>query len=148
MWILFTSDWRKARRAQFTPDARKSHGFTLLELMIVMAIIAILLGIAIPTYSHSVLAARERALRADLTTLRQAIWRYTLDKHKAPQSLDDLRAAHYIDKIPDDPMTKEPNWEVVQDEYLLTYDQQEPGIIDVHSASNAIGSDGTTYSTW
>jgi general secretion pathway protein G len=116
--------------------------------MIVLSIIAILLAIAIPTYSHSIVAARERALRADLTQLRNAIWRFTFDKQKAPQSLDDLRAAGYIDKIPDDPMTHEPNWEVVQDEVLLSIDQQEPGLIDVHSASNNTGSDGTAYSTW
>jgi general secretion pathway protein G len=116
--------------------------------MIVLSIIAILLAVAIPTYSHSIVAARERALRADLTQLRNAIWRFTFDKQKAPQSLDDLRAAGYIDKIPDDPMTHEPNWEVVQDEILLSIDQQEPGLIDVHSASTNTASDGTAYNTW
>jgi general secretion pathway protein G len=113
-----------------------------------MSIIAILLSIAIPTYSRSILATREKALQSDLSLLREAIWKYTLDKQKGPQSLDDLRAANYIEKIPDDPMTHEPNWEVVQDDVLISYEQQEPGIVDVHSASNAIGSDGTAYSTW
>ncbi len=127
---------------------RRTRGFTLLELIIVMSIIAILLSIAIPTYSRSLLGARERALRSDLSLLRGAIWKYTLDKQKGPQSLDDLRSAHYIDKIPDDPMTKEPNWEVVQEDVLISYDEQQPGIIDVHSASNAIASDGTAYSSW
>jgi general secretion pathway protein G len=127
---------------------RETLGFTLLELMIVLSIIAILMAIVIPTYSRSIVAARERGLRSDLTQLRNAIWRFTFDKQKAPQSLDDLKAAGYIDKIPDDPMTHEPNWEVVQDEVLLTIDQQEPGLIDVHSASNNIASDGTAYSTW
>jgi general secretion pathway protein G len=126
----------------------KNRGFTLLELIVVMAIIAILLAIVIPTYSRSLVAARERALHADLNLLRGSIWKYTFDKQKAPQSLDDLRVAGYIDKIPDDPMTHEPNWEVEEDEYLLSPDQQDPGIIDVHSASNAVGTDGTAYSTW
>jgi general secretion pathway protein G len=128
---------------------RAIRGFTLLELMIVMSIIAILLAIAIPTYSHSIVAARERALRSDLTQLRNAIWRYTFDKQRAPQSLDDLKTAGYIDKIPDDPMTHEPNWEVVQDdEVLLSIDQQDPGVSDVHSASSNTASDGTAYNTW
>jgi len=114
-----------------------------------MAIIAILLAIAIPTYSRSLIAARERALQSDLSLLRDAIWKYTLDKQKAPQSLDDLRSAGYIEKIPEDPMTHEPNWEVEQEELLIQADQQEGGgIIDVHSASNALGTDGTAYSTW
>jgi general secretion pathway protein G len=128
--------------------SRKFCGFTLLELIVVMSIIAILLAIAIPTYSRSLVAARERALRKDLQLLRDSIWDYTFDKQKAPQSLDDLRTAGYLTKIPDDPMTHEPNWEVVEDEYLLSFDQQDPGIIDVHSASNALASDGTAYSTW
>jgi general secretion pathway protein G len=124
------------------------RGFTLLELMVVISIIAIFLSIVIPTYSRSIQAAHENQLRSELSQLRQAIWRYTFDKQKAPQSLDDLRVAGYIDKIPDDPMTKEPNWEVVEDEYLLSADQQDPGLIDVHSASNALASDGTVYSSW
>ncbi|HEV2470762.1 MAG TPA: prepilin-type N-terminal cleavage/methylation domain-containing protein [Candidatus Sulfotelmatobacter sp.] len=124
------------------------RGFTLLELMVVISVIMILLAIAVPTYSRSIVAANERALRSDLSLLRQDIWKYTLDKQKAPQSLDDLRAAGYITKIPDDPMTHEPNWEVVQEDVLLSPDQQDPGIIDVHSASTATASDGTSYNTW
>ena len=125
-----------------------TRGFTLLELMVVISIIAIMLAVVIPTYSRSILVAHENQLRSDLSQLRGAIWKYTLDKQKAPQSLDDLRVAGYIDRIPDDPMTHEPNWEVVEDEYLLSADQQDPGVIDVHSASNAISTDGTGYSSW
>ena len=125
-----------------------TRGFTLLELMVVMSIIAILLAVVIPTYSRSILVAHENALRSDLALLRDAIWKYSFDKQKAPQSLDDLRVAGYIDRIPDDPITREPNWEVIEDEYLVSADQQDPGVIDVHSASNAIATDGTAYSSW
>jgi general secretion pathway protein G len=131
-----------------TPDSRESCGFTLLELMIVMAIIAILVSISIPIYGRAVVGARERALRSDLVSLRSAIWNYTLDKQKAPQSLDDLTTAHYLDELPKDPMTHETNWEVVEDETLLSVDEQDPGITDVHSASTATASDGTSYNTW
>lgn len=124
------------------------RGFTLLELMVVISIIAILLAIATPTYSRSIVAARENALRSDLQLLRDGIWKYTLDKQKAPQALDDLKKDNYIDKIPDDPMTHEPNWEVVQDDVILSVEQQDSGITDVHSASNGTASDGTAYSSW
>ena len=123
-------------------------GFTLLEMMIVMIIMGILLSIALPIYTQSVVRAREAVLRNDLFELRKLISQYTLDKQKAPQSLDDLVQAGYLKEIPKDPMTHEANWEVKQEDVLLTADQQDPGIDDVHSASNATGSDGTAYSTW
>jgi len=141
---------RAANRGRPAPNSTShaTRGFSLLELMVVMSIIAIFLSIAIPTYSHSIVAAREKALRSDLDLLRDSICKYTLDKQKAPQSLDDLKKDNYIDKIPDDPMTHEPNWEVVQDDVLLSVEQQDPGVTDVHSASNGTASDGTAYSSW
>jgi general secretion pathway protein G len=137
-------------RARLIPHSklRTMRGFSLLELLIVISIIAIFLSIAVPTYSRSIVAAREKVLRSDLELLRSSIWKYTLDKQKAPQGVDDLKSAGYIEKVPVDPMTHESNWEVVQEEVMLSFDQQDPGITDVHSASNAIGSDGTAYSTW
>jgi general secretion pathway protein G len=125
-----------------------SLGFTLLEMMIVIIIMAILLSIALPIYNQSLVRAREAVLRNDLFELRKLISQYTLDKQKAPQSLDDLVQGGYIKVIPKDPMTNEANWEVVQEDVLLTVDQQDPGIDDVHSSSNAIASDGTAYSSW
>ena len=138
----------RTRCTRLSPESRAIHGFTLLELIIVMAVLAILLAITIPTYSRSILAARERALRSDLQELRTAIWNYTRDKQKGPQSLDDLKTAGYLPQLPVDPMTHETNWEVVQDEVLLSADQQEPGITDVHSASTGTAIDGTSYNTW
>jgi general secretion pathway protein G len=131
-----------------TRGNRRSRGFTLLEMVIVMSIMAILLSIAVPIYSHSVVRAREAVLRQNLFTLRSVIDQYTLDKQKAPQSLEDITQAGYLKELPKDPMTGEANWEVVQEDTLMAADQQEPGISDVHSASSTSSTDGTAYSTW
>jgi general secretion pathway protein G len=129
-------------------SARNSRGFTLLELMMVIFIIMILASVAMPVYNQSVVQARESVLRSNLATLRSVISQYTLDKQKAPQSLDDLVTAGYLRQIPLDPLTRQPNWEVVQEDVMMAVDQQEPGITDVHSASTASASDGTAYNTW
>jgi general secretion pathway protein G len=125
-----------------------TRGFTLLEMMIVISIVLILMAVALPIYNTSILRSREAVLRQDLFTLRSVISQYTLDKQKAPQSLDDVVQAGYLRQIPNDPMTGQPNWEVVQEDVLLAVDQQDPGISDVHSASSATASDGTAYSSW
>lgn len=135
---------------KFTRDPRldRFRGFTLLELMIVISIIMILMAVAVPVYNQSIIQARESVLRSNLSTLRSVISQYTLDKQKAPQSLDDLVTAGYLRQIPVDPMTRQTNWEVVQEDVMLAVDQQDPGITDVHSTSNATASDGTAYSSW
>jgi general secretion pathway protein G len=130
------------------PKLRTGRGFTLLELMIVISIIMILVAVAVPMYNQSIVRSREAVLRQDLFTLRSVISQYTLDKQKAPQSLDDIIQAGYLRQIPNDPITGQANWEVVQEDVLLAVDQQDPGISDVHSASNSNASDGTAYSSW
>jgi len=116
--------------------------------MIVISIIMILMAVAVPVYNQSIIQARESVLRSNLNTLRNVIQQYTLDKQKAPQSLDELVTAGYLRQIPVDPMTRQTNWETVQEDVMQAVDQQDPGITDVHSASNATASDGTAYSTW
>jgi general secretion pathway protein G len=136
-----------------TPTSRSprhlEQGFTLLELMIVMIIIATLAAIAIPSYMNNVRHAREAVLRADLHVLRDAIDSYTVDKEKAPQTLDDLVQAGYIKSLPVDPFTRRSDtWLPVQEDTLMTLDQTESGIDDVHSGSQLAASDGTSYGTW
>lgn len=134
------------RRRKF---GRKFAGFTLIELIIVIAIIAILASIAAMNYQHSVWRAREAVLRNDLFTLRSSIDQYTLDKQKAPQSLEDLVTAGYIKYMPKDPMTNAADtWVPEQEDSLMAIDQTAPGIVDVHSGSSAVSSDGSAYSTW
>ena len=126
-------------------------GFTLIELMIVMFIMAILIAIAIPNYESSVRRARESVLRQDLYDMRKLISEYTLDKQKAPQSLDDLVQANYLKPIPTDPITRQPDWQTEQcdDSTVMSPDEQDQGgICDVHSSSTLIGSDGAAYNTW
>lgn len=137
-----------ARRLRTGRGLTLQRGFTLLEMMIVMIVMGILLSIALPIYTQSVVRAHEAVLRNDLFEMRKLISQYTLDKQKGPQSLDDLVQAGYLKELPKDPMTHEANWEPHQEEVLLSIDQQDVGIDDVHSASNATSSDGTAYSTW
>ncbi len=127
----------------------QSRGFTLIELMIVISVMLILISFAIPAYNQSVLRAKESVLRQNLFTLRSLISQYTLDKQKAPQSLDDLVQAGYLKQIPVDPMTtKNDTWTVDQEDTVMSAEQQETGISDVHSGSSQISTDGTAYSTW
>jgi general secretion pathway protein G len=126
----------------------RSFGFTLLEMMIVLIIMGVLLSIALPIYNQALVRSREAVLRNDLFELNKLISQYTLDKQKAPQSLDDLVSGGYIKEIPKDPMTGDKNWELDQEDVLLSVDQQDPGIVGVHSASSATSSEGTAYSSW
>jgi general secretion pathway protein G len=127
----------------------REDGFTLVELIIVMLIIGVLASIAIPSYLASIRAAKEAVLREDLHVLRNAIDSYTMDKTKAPQSLDDLVQAGYLKSIPKDPMTDSTEtWVTSTDDTLESIDQSDPGVNDVHSGSEQTGSDGQPYSTW
>ena len=127
---------------------RRQSGFTLVELIIVMAIIAILVSIAAPMYSQSVVRAREASLHQDLHHLRQAIDQFTMDKQRAPQSLDDLVSAGYLRKIPIDPFTKNADWEVIMEDVVSSIDQTQPGITDVRSSSSLTSLDGSAYNSW
>ena len=130
-------------------NRKHDAGFTLVELMIVMAIIGVLAVVAIPSYVGAVRQAREAVLREDLHVMREAIDSFTADKQKAPQSLDELVTEGYIRSIPVDPMTRaKDTWVTSTGDSLHSVDQTDPGIDDVHSSSQEQGSDGQPYSEW
>jgi general secretion pathway protein G len=128
---------------------RPSRGFTLIEMVIVIAIISILLSMAVANYRQSIQAARDASMKQNLFTLRHVIQEFTLDKQRAPQSLDELIQANYLKEIPIDPCTKQKDWRVDEEDTLLAVDQNQPGITDVHSICPLLSSDGITrYSDW
>jgi general secretion pathway protein G len=131
-------------------DNAWDHGFTLLELMIVMMIIAILASIAVPSFIANVKHAREAVLKEDLHTMRSAIDSYTYDKQKAPQSLDDLVTSGYLKELPKDPFTqRNDTWIADQGtDYTSIDETQSGGITDVHSGSQQVSTEGTTYNSW
>jgi general secretion pathway protein G len=124
-------------------------GFTLIEIMVVLTIIAILVGIAAVRYDRSMVNAREAVLKQDLQALRGAIQQYTLDKQQAPQSLEELASAGYLREVPTDPITRTKDWELVYEDVMLSPDQTGTGVTDVKSKSDAVSpNDGTAYNTW
>jgi general secretion pathway protein G len=128
---------------------KQNAGFTLIELMIVMAIVMVLAVVAIPKFESSLKLAREAALKEDLHVMREAIDAYTVDKQKAPQSLDDLVQDGYLKVVPIDPMThSKETWSTESSDALHSLDQTDPGVDDVHSGSQETGNDGQAYSTW
>ena len=129
--------------------ARRESGFTLIELVVVMAIIAILASLAVPIFTAQLKRAREAVLKEDLHVMRNAIDSYTMDKGKAPQSLDDLVQAGYLRSIPVDPMTHSSDtWATDTSDTYESVDESETGINDVHSGSQDVGTNGKMYSTW
>jgi general secretion pathway protein G len=133
------------------PTARRlrARGFTIVELMVVIAIVVILVTMAIPIYNNTIIRSKESVLKNNLFTLRTVIDNYTFDKQKAPQSLQDLVTDGYLRDVPNDPMTgSNQTWRTIMEDASQSVNQSEPGIFDVRSGSDKMGKDGTPYSEW
>ena len=125
-------------------NGRKGQGFTLLELLVVMAIIATLLTIAVPRYFKSLDRSKETVLRQDLAAMREQIDRYSGDKGHYPESLQALVADHYLRALPVDPFTGDSeHWVPVDSD-----EPENPGIKDVKSGAEGSGQNGVPYAEW
>jgi len=129
----------------------KTKGFTLIEMLIVVSMIGILVVMLIPQYKYSVLRAKEAVLKENLFQIRDAINKYYADKKKYPDALDDLVSSRYLREIPQDPISRNREWQALTAE-PLEGEEFDPealaGIIDVKSLSRAKAMDGTVYSDW
>jgi general secretion pathway protein G len=136
-------------RRSATSHRASERGFTMLELIVVMMIIGILAAMAIPAFTHHLKVAREAVLKEDLHTMRQAIDSYTVDKQKAPQSLDELVTSGYLKTMPLDPMThRTDTWVGDRSDQYQNVDETTTGINDVHSGAQQLSTDGSLYTTW
>ena len=127
----------------------KRAGFTIMELMVSMAIVLVVISVAVPLYQKSVIRARESVLRQNLASLRNVIDEYSYDKQKAPQQLEDLVREGYLRQMPMDPVAgNSTSWKVIMEDASASASQSEPGIFDVRSSSEKTSLEGTPYSDW
>ena len=129
--------------------ASSQRGFTLVELLVVIALISILAAMAVVQHRNSVQRTQEATLKTNLFRMRDAIDQYYADKGKYPSSLDTLVSEQYIRRIPVDPFTNSADsWQTVPAEPDPANPSAEPGIYDVKSGAQGTALDGTTFADW
>lgn len=137
-------------------QARRAQGFTVIELLVVLACIGLLLSIAAPRYIQHLDHAREMALKEDLHAIRLALDQFYSDRGRYPASLADLVSKRYLRALPEDPITNStttwitspPPPEAVRTPATGEASGEGPGIADVHSGATGQASDGSTYASW
>jgi len=128
-----------------TPRARR-HGFTLIELIVVMAIIALLVSIVAPRYYRTVDKARDVSLKTTLNVVRDAIDKYAADRDQYPESLDELVSRGYLRQVPEDPVTgQKDSWQMLPP---AASSVMKGRVADVRSGAAGQGLDGTPYNSW
>ncbi|MDA8109278.1 MAG: prepilin-type N-terminal cleavage/methylation domain-containing protein [Betaproteobacteria bacterium] len=134
----------RAIRTALAPPGSRSGAFTLIELLAVLAIIAVLLAIAAPRYFGSLDRAKEAVLKEDLYQMRDAIGKYYGDRGKYPDSLQTLVTDRYLRQVPADPITGSgATWIIIPPE-----DPDAGGVYDVRSGAPGRASNGTPYAEW
>lgn len=122
----------------------KARGFTLVELMVVMAILALLLALALPRYFNHLESSRETILKQDLAVMRDAIDKFHGDRSRYPESIDELVSARYLRDLPVDPITdRADTWQIVAPE-----GEAAGAVYDIRSGAPGVSRDGSAYADW
>jgi general secretion pathway protein G len=138
------SNYQTSRLSNYQID-----GFTMIELLVVLALIVVLASMGMTQYRSSVVHAKEAVLKEDLFKMRDAIDQYYADKGQWPSTIDALVSEGYLRKLPEDPFTKSPStWQSVPAEPDPANPTAEPGVYDVKSGSELSALDGTKYADW
>jgi len=111
---------------------RRTRGFTLIEIVVVMAIIGLLLTLAVPRYMHSIERGKEQVRQQNIAVMRNAIDQYYGDNGQYPETLDELVSKHYLRAVPLDPVNGDDKWAAI-----ASSDETKPGVYDVAPASSA-----------